>query len=69
VLQIQKRRSKGPAFKNGKDVSLHWDQEASTTHGKFALVDGQLAITDLGSTNDSYVRAGRQRSRDAAGDS
>ena len=48
-------RSKGPAFKNGKGVSLHWDQEVSTTHGKFTLVDGQLAFTDLGSTNGSFL--------------
>ena len=48
-------RSKGPAFKNGKGVSLHWDQEVSTTHGDFSLQDGQVVFKDVGSTNGSCL--------------
>ena len=48
-------RSRGAAFKDGRGVSLHWDQEVSTTHGQFTLSGNQVAFTDVGSTNGTFI--------------
>jgi hypothetical protein len=53
--EVNVGRSKGAQFLEGKGISLHWDKETSTWHGKFTLKNDQLWFEDLHSTNMTTV--------------
>jgi predicted component of type VI protein secretion system len=50
-------RSTGRLFKE-KGVSLYKDKEISTTHAKIELKNGELLLTDTGSTNGTQINSG-----------
>lgn len=53
-------RSRGKQFLPGQGISLYFDQEASTTHGRFFVhtKTGRVCFEDLGSTNKTSVSSG-----------
>ncbi|KAH9253186.1 hypothetical protein BASA81_008868 [Batrachochytrium salamandrivorans] len=53
-------RSRGKQFLPGQGISLHFDQEVSTTHGRFFVhtKTGRVCFEDLGSTNKTSVSSG-----------
>lgn len=51
-------RSKGPEYLGDRGVSLHWDEEVSTSHGFFFLdEDGMLGFQDTRSSNGTFIES------------